>query len=88
MSYITEIRMQNLKVGSWQRSINQLLIVDVKAVYPAISGHGHDSFGKVISRLAATRIHRLFMVDDRRMLTGCFTLYDVLRTLMENLDDK
>lgn len=51
---------------------------DLKAVHPAISVQPSDSFNHVVGKLAATRVHRLFVVDGGQ-LHSVMSLTDVLK---------
>jgi CBS domain-containing protein len=51
---------------------------DLKAVHPAMSVTAKDTLSHVIGRLAAARVHRLFVVDHGRPVS-VISLTDILR---------
>lgn len=56
---------------------------EVKAFSTAITCHPEDSLEKVIGKLAATKIHRIYIIDDQRKPIGILTLSDILKAILE-----
>jgi CBS-domain-containing membrane protein len=45
---------------------------------------GSDTFGSIIKRLAAQRLHRIYIVDSDGLPTGLVSLTDVLSVLVRS----
>jgi len=54
-----------------------------RAVHPSICCTFDDTFQKVIMRLAAARIHRIYVVDENRHPISVISLHDVLAKILE-----
>mmetsp|Transcript_21825 Transcript_21825/g.56915 ORF Transcript_21825/g.56915 Transcript_21825/m.56915 type:complete len:206 (-) Transcript_21825:2759-3376(-) len=55
---------------------------DLKAVHPAMSVRSTDTLAHLIAKLAATRVHRLYVVDGHK-LQAVVTLTDLLRHMLD-----
>eukprot|EP01113_Clastostelium_recurvatum_P043084 TRINITY_DN706_c0_g1_i3.p1 TRINITY_DN706_c0_g1~~TRINITY_DN706_c0_g1_i3.p1 ORF type:complete len:318 (-),score=89.33 TRINITY_DN706_c0_g1_i3:121-1074(-) len=58
--------------------LNQIRQLQIDIVNPAISSGVNDSFGHVIGKVAATRIHRIFIVDADNRPVKVVSLTDIL----------
>lgn len=54
-----------------------------RAVHPSICCTFDDTFQKLIMRLAAARIHRIYVVDENRHPISVISLHDVLTKILE-----
>eukprot|EP00035_Acanthoeca_spectabilis_P005500 m.114435 g.114435 ORF g.114435 m.114435 type:complete len:396 (-) comp13053_c0_seq1:5318-6505(-) len=52
--------------------------LDLKAVYPAMGVKPSDTLAHVLGKLAAAKVHRLFVVDNKRA-TSVVSLTDIIR---------
>ena len=52
-------------------------------MHPSIHAKATDTLATVMSRLATSRIHRVFVVDDDNKPVGVVSLSDVLNTLVK-----
>jgi len=68
-------------VGEFVTAVRQ---ADFKAVHPGICCTFDDSFQKVVLKLAATRIHRIYVIDEHRFPVGVVSLHDVLLKILES----
>ena|SRR3990167_3937337 len=50
-----------------------------KAIYPVISTAMNSTLERVLLRFAATRIHRMFVLDDHQRVIGVISLRDILK---------
>jgi len=62
--------------------VTEIRRVTPKAIFPAISAHETDNLERVLLRFAATRIHRVFVVNAQEKLCGVISQRDLLRTLV------
>jgi len=67
---------------SVRKYIAEVRLENRKTMYPAIGVHREDSLAKVIQKLAATRVHRLFMTDIDNKLSGVVALIDVISAVL------
>ena len=54
---------------------------------PAICCHSSDTLGAVIDKLAATRIHRVYLVDKTDKPIGVVSLGDIISVFVEETAD-
>jgi len=54
-----------------------------KTAFPFLTCTQSSTLGEVITRLAALRIHRLFLVDDNKVPIGVVSLGDVLQVVVQ-----
>ena len=54
---------------------------------PAICCHSSDTLGAVIDKLAATRIHRVYLVDKTDKPIGVVSLGDIISVFVEEPAD-
>jgi len=54
-----------------------------RAIHPSICCTFDDTFQKIIMRLAAARIHRMYVVDENRHPVSVLSLHDVLSKIFE-----
>eukprot|EP01112_Ceratiomyxa_fruticulosa_P005530 TRINITY_DN1619_c0_g1_i1.p1 TRINITY_DN1619_c0_g1~~TRINITY_DN1619_c0_g1_i1.p1 ORF type:complete len:311 (-),score=37.64 TRINITY_DN1619_c0_g1_i1:275-1207(-) len=59
--------------------LNQIRQLQIDIISPSISCGEHDTMGKVISKLAATRVHRLFIVDAEFKPVKVVSISDILK---------
>jgi len=67
--------------------VNQIRRSSLKAVMPSVEGHPNDSFGSVIERFHAIRLHRLYVsvsAKDHHPV-GVVSVGDVLNVLLKHL---
>lgn len=57
---------------------SQVRQLDLKAVYPAMGVKPSDTLAHVLGKLAAAKVHRLFVVDNKRA-TSVVSLTDIIR---------
>jgi len=69
-----------IPVDSW---ISEIRIHTLKAIYPAIHCNVNDTIEKVLLRLAATRIHRLYIVDEAKHPVSVVSLRDLLQLFVQ-----
>jgi len=55
---------------------------------PAISCNSTDSLEKVISKLCTSRIHRVYVVDEKAQLVSVVSLSDIISVFVSEPDDK
>jgi len=67
-------------VGEFVSHVRQ---ANYRAVHPSICCTFDDTFQKVIMRLAAARIHRIYVVDENRHPISVISLHDVLAKILE-----
>jgi len=67
-------------VSEFVTSVRQ---ADMKAVHPSICCTFDDSFQKVVLKLAAARIHRIYVIDEHRFPVSVVSLHDVLLKILE-----
>ena len=63
--------------------ISPLRQANLKSKYPAISCTLDHTLGQLIQKLNASRIHRVFVVDENKHVVGIASLGDVLRVIYE-----
>eukprot|EP01094_Clydonella_sp_ATCC50884_P022059 TRINITY_DN4987_c0_g1_i2.p1 TRINITY_DN4987_c0_g1~~TRINITY_DN4987_c0_g1_i2.p1 ORF type:complete len:292 (-),score=130.73 TRINITY_DN4987_c0_g1_i2:876-1751(-) len=56
---------------------------NLKAKFPAIGCNVHTPFERVIKKLDASRVHRVFITDDDNKIVGVVSLGDVLRVVRD-----
>jgi CBS domain-containing protein len=54
-----------------------------RAVHPSICCTFDDTFQKIIMRLAAARIHRIYVVDENRHPISVISLHDIIEKILE-----
>jgi len=59
--------------------LNQIRNLNIDAVVPVITVNTKDLFSLVVSKLAATRVHRVFVVDDKFQPIRVISISDILR---------
>jgi len=67
-------------VGEFVSHVRQ---ANYRAIHPSICCTFDDTFHKIIMRLAAARIHRIYVVDDHRHPISVISLHDVLEKALE-----
>jgi len=67
-------------VGEFVSHVRQ---ANFRAIHPSISCTLEDPFKKVIMRIAAARIHRIFVIDEHRQLVSVISLHDVVAKVLE-----
>jgi len=67
-------------VGEFVSHVRQ---ANYRAIHPSICCTFDDTFQKIIMRLAATRIHRMYVVDENRHPISVISLHDVLAKVLE-----
>jgi len=67
-------------VGEFVSHVRQ---ANYRAVHPSICCTFDDTFQKIIMRLAAARIHRIFVVDENRHPISVISLHDILAKILE-----
>jgi len=67
-------------VGEFVSHVRQ---ANYRAIHPSICCTFDDTFQKVIMRLAATRIHRIYVVDEHRHPISVISLHDILTKALE-----
>jgi len=65
--------------------LNQIRQLQIDIISPAITVSDHDSLGLVIGKLAATRVHRLFIVDSDFKPIKVVSLGDVLGHIIRSI---
>ncbi|EGG14217.1 hypothetical protein DFA_11986 [Cavenderia fasciculata] len=71
-----------LTVGEFISRVRQQ---DYKAVHPSISCNMNDSLDKLMTRMCAAKIHRVYVVDQDRKPVGVISLHDILEKILEQL---
>jgi len=56
---------------------------DVNETMPIIYCHPETTLEEVIKKLTILRIHRIFIVDDKRLPVGIISLGDVIKLLVD-----
>jgi len=56
---------------------------ETDVMHPSISCTFDDSFQKVVLKMAATRIHRIYVIDEHRCPVSVVSLHDVLLKILE-----
>ena len=54
----------------------------VQILNPGIGCHSSDTYGAVLQKLGATRVHRIYIVDSRWHPVGVLSLGDALLPLV------
>jgi 5'-AMP-activated protein kinase regulatory gamma subunit len=67
-------------VGEFVSHVRQ---ANYRAVHPSICCTFDDTFHKIIMRLAAARIHRIYVVDEHRHPISVISLQDMLAKILE-----
>jgi len=67
-------------VGEFVSHVRQ---ANYRAIHPSICCTFDDTFQKIIMRLAAARIHRIYVVDENRHPISVISLHDVLAKILE-----
>lgn len=67
-------------VGEFVSHVRQ---ANYRAIHPSICCTFDDTFQKIIMRLAAARIHRIYVVDEHRHPISVISLHDVLAKILE-----
>jgi len=67
-------------VGEFVSHVRQ---ANFRAIHPSICCTLDDSFQKIIMRIAAARIHRIYVVDEHRHPISVISLHDVLSKVLE-----
>jgi len=67
-------------VGEFVSHVRQ---ANFRAVHPSICCTLDDTFQKIIMRIAAARIHRIYVVDENRHPVSVISLHDVLKKILE-----
>jgi len=67
-------------VGEFVSHVRQ---ANYRAIHPSICCTFDDTFQKIIMRLAATRIHRMYVVDENRHPISVISLHDVLAKILQ-----
>jgi len=67
-------------VGEFVSHVRQ---ANYRAIHPSICCTFDDTFQKIIMRLAAARIHRIYVVDENRHPVSVISLHDVLAKILE-----
>jgi len=67
-------------VGEFVSHVRQ---ANFRAIHPSICCTLDDTFQKIIMRIAAARIHRIYVVDESRHLVSVISLHDVLAKILE-----
>jgi len=57
--------------------------VATKTVHPSISVTLEESFQRVIAKLAAAHIHRIYVTDQQRMPVSVISLHDIIAKILE-----
>jgi len=68
--------------------LNQIRSLNIDITVPVITVTPEDTFSLVISKLAATRVHRVFMVDGKFHPTKVISITDVMRFIQANAKDE
>ncbi|EFA76915.1 hypothetical protein PPL_09667 [Heterostelium album PN500] len=72
-----------LSVGEFISKVRQQ---DYKAVNPSICCTKDESLRKLMTRMAAAKIHRVYMVNNDRKLVGVVSLHDILEKLLDHIN--
>ncbi|GAM16848.1 hypothetical protein SAMD00019534_000230 [Acytostelium subglobosum LB1] len=72
-----------LSVGEFISKVRQQ---DYKAVHPSICCSKDEPLKKLITRMAAAKIHRVFMVDQDRKPIGVVSLQDILEKILDHIN--
>jgi len=67
-------------VGEFVSHVRQ---ANYRAIHPSICCTFDDTFQKIIMRLAAARIHRIYVVDEHRHPISVISLHDILTKILE-----
>jgi len=67
-------------VGEFVSHVRQ---ANYRAIHPSICCTFDDTFQKIIMRLAAARIHRIYVVDENRRPISVISLHDILLKILE-----
>jgi len=70
----------DMPIVEWLNVIRRQNLVDKP---PVIVVQPNDTLGHTIGKLAATKMHRIFVVDDKRRPLGVVSLRDVLAKLLQ-----
>eukprot|EP01134_Creolimax_fragrantissima_P000636 CFRG0636T1 len=62
--------------------LNLISTMSLEEKHPAISVVPSDKLSSVINKIAAARVHRLFVVDEKMLPVGVVSLVDILRELV------
>eukprot|EP01133_Synstelium_polycarpum_P007977 gene7977-9372_t len=73
-----------LSVGEF---ISKVRMQDYKAVHPSICSSMDEPLQKLITRMAAAKIHRVYILDDDRKPIGVISLHDILEKILEQINN-
>jgi len=62
---------------------SRTFLPNAETMYPKICCKFTSKFGDVIHKLAATKIHRIYVVDDHERPVGVISLHDVIGKILE-----
>jgi Mg/Co/Ni transporter MgtE len=67
--------------------LEQGLENDGKDSVPIFEVRMTSTLAQVIQKIVATRVHRLWAVDEQKALIGCISVTDIIRVCLEKAEE-
>ncbi|KAF9577048.1 cell separation during budding, partial [Lunasporangiospora selenospora] len=68
--------------------LGNISMTDIKDQYPILDVNAKSTFGYTLSKLQATKAHRMWIVNDSGCAVGVVSLTDVFRVLSGLIDEQ